>query len=215
MRTLKIFLASSCELKNDREQFEIFLNRRNKDWVEKSIFLKLVNWEDFIDALSKTRLQDEYNQAIQDCDLFVMLFNTKVGKYTEEEFATAYASFQKTNKPLIYTYFKDTRMTTGSANKKELMSLWAFQEKLEALGHFQTVYINTQDLLLKFGQQLDKLADNGFIELQAKNQDQGEQSTLRQSHTGTGDNVGGNQTKIGRQITLGSNSTYNEKNSKD
>ena len=35
MRTLKIFLASSCELKDDREQFEIFLNRRNKDWVEK------------------------------------------------------------------------------------------------------------------------------------------------------------------------------------
>ena len=66
MRTLKIFLASSCELKDDREQFEIFLNRRNKDWVEKGIFLKLVNWEDFIDALSKTRLQDEYNQAIRD-----------------------------------------------------------------------------------------------------------------------------------------------------
>ena len=215
MRTLNIFLASSCELKGDREQFEIFLNRRNKDWVEKEIFLKLVNWEDFIDAVSKTRLQDEYNQAIRDCDLFVMLFNTKVGKYTEEEFATAYANFQKTNKPLIYTYFKDTQMTTGSANKKELMSLWAFQEKLEALGHFQTVYINTQDLLLKFGQQLDKLADSGFIDLQAKNHDQTDKSTLSQRNSGIGDNVGGNQTKIWRQITLGSNSTYNENNTKD
>jgi len=58
MRTLNIFLASSCELKDDREQFEIFLNRRNKDWVEKGTFLKLVKWEDFIDALSKNRLQD-------------------------------------------------------------------------------------------------------------------------------------------------------------
>ena len=154
-------------------------------------------------------------KLFRDCDLFVMLFNTKVGKYTEEEFATAYANFQKTNKPLIYTYFKDTQMTTGSANKKELMSLWAFQEKLEALGHFQTVYINTQDLLLKFGQQLDKLADSGFIDLQAKNHDQTDKSTLSQRNSGIGDNVGGNQTKIWRQITLGSNSTYNENNTKD
>src|SRR4051812_6637607 len=32
-----------------------------------------------------------------------------------------------------------------------------------------------------------------------------------QSHSGTDDNVGGNQTKIGRQINQGSGSTYNEK----
>lgn len=50
MRILKIFLASSSELLNDREQFEIFINRRNKSWVEKGIFLKLIIWEDFIDA---------------------------------------------------------------------------------------------------------------------------------------------------------------------
>ena len=64
----------------------IFINRKNKDWAVKGVFLELLVWEDFLDAVSKTRLQDEYNKEIRQCDLFVMLYWTKVGQYTEEEF---------------------------------------------------------------------------------------------------------------------------------
>jgi formylglycine-generating enzyme required for sulfatase activity len=152
-----IFLASSAELKEDRKEFEIFIGRKNKDWVEKGVFLDLVIWEDFLDAMSQTRLQDEYNNAIRECDLFVMLFWTKVGQYTEEEFATAFGQFKATNKPFIFTYFKDADISVASANKKDLMSLWAFQEKLSSLGHFYTVYKNVDELKSKFSQQLDKL----------------------------------------------------------
>jgi hypothetical protein len=164
MNTKKLFLASSSELKSDREQFEIFINRKNKEWVTKGAFLELVIWEDFLDAVSQTRLQDEYDKAIRNCDLFVMLFWTKVGQYTEEEFETAFGQFKSTNKPFIFTYFKDADISVASANKKDLMSLWAFQEKLSALGHFYTVYKNVDELKFKFNQQLDKLASNGFIE---------------------------------------------------
>ena len=87
-------------------------------------------WEDFLDAVSQTRLQDEYNKAIRECDIFVMLFFTKVGQYTEEEFETAFGQFKATNKPFIFTYFKDAEISIGSVNKSDLMSLWAFQEKL-------------------------------------------------------------------------------------
>jgi len=160
----KLFLASSSELGEDRKEFEIFINRKNKDWVARGVFLELIVWEDFLDAVSKTRLQDEYNKAIRECDIFVMLFCTKVGQYTEEEFETAFGQFKATNKPFIFTYFKDAEISTGSANKKDLMSLWAFQEKLGALGHFYTVYRNTDELKFKFNQQLDKLAANGFVE---------------------------------------------------
>jgi hypothetical protein len=115
------------------------LARISKDWIGKGVFLELVIWEDFLDAVSKTRLQDEYNQAIRDSDLFVWLFSTKVGKYTEEEFESAFGQFQATNRPFIFTYFKDTEISTDTANKSDLMSLWPFQEKLRALGHYQTV----------------------------------------------------------------------------
>jgi len=164
MRT-KIFLASSSELEEDRKEFEILLNRKNKDWVDRGAFLELVVWEDFLDAFSRTRLQDEYNKAIRGCDVFVMLFCTKVGKYTEEEFETAFGQFKATNKPLIYTYFKDAEITTASANKDDLTTLWAFKEKLNALGHFYTGYKNVDALKFHFNQQLDKLAEKGFIEL--------------------------------------------------
>jgi hypothetical protein len=162
--TKKLFLASSSELREDRKDFEIFISRRCKEWVGKGVYLDLVIWEDFLDAMSRTRLQDEYNQAISECDIFVMLFFTKVGAYTEEEFETAFRQFKATNKPFIFTYFKDAEITTGSANKKDLTSLWAFQEKLDALGHFYTRYKNIDDLKYQFGRQLDKLAAGGFIE---------------------------------------------------
>lgn len=158
--TRKIFLASSAELKEDRRDFEIFLSRKNKDWVPKGAFLDLVVWEDFIDALSKARLQDEYNKAIRACDVFVMLFWTKVGKYTEEEFETAVGQFKSTNKPFVFTYFKDADPGPGGADA----SVAAFQKKLGAMGHFYTRYKNIEDLKYQFDRQLDKLAANGFVE---------------------------------------------------
>ena len=36
--TKKIFLASSSELKKDRKDFEIFINRKNKDLIKKGFF---------------------------------------------------------------------------------------------------------------------------------------------------------------------------------
>jgi hypothetical protein len=163
MQRLKIFLASSSELKSDREQFEISVNRKNKSLINKGIFLDLVIWEDFLDALAPDGLQKEYNKAIRNCDLFVMLYFTKVGKYTAEEFETAIGAFKEGGRPLIFTYFKDAAVSTGSVRREDMQSLWAFQDKLHTLGHYQTVYVNTQDLLWKFDQQLDKLMEEGKI----------------------------------------------------
>jgi len=154
----KIFLASSSELKTDREQFEIFINRRNKVLIDKGVFLELILWEDFLDAMSVTRLQDEYNKAIRECDIFLMLFCTKVGMYTEEEFTTAFGQFEASKKPRVFTYFKKSDVPTTELNRDDVQSLWRFQDKLKNLGHFPTIYNNIEDLQLQFTQQLEKLA---------------------------------------------------------
>ena len=158
--TIKIFLASSSELEEDRRAFEIFIARRNNDWVTRGVFLQLVIWENFLDAVSKTRLQDEYNKAILGCDVFVMLFFSKVGNYTEEEFETAFGQFKRTNKPFIFTYFKDS----GTSASGDAPSVAAFKNKLGELGHFYTRYDNSDRLTHHFSDQLDKLAAAGFIE---------------------------------------------------
>ena len=154
---IKIFLASSEELKAEREQFEIFIHRQNQLLYKKGVFIELVIWENFIDAMSKTRLQDEYNIAVKNADIFVSLFFTKVGKYTSEEFETAFRRFQKTGKPFVYTYFKNANIKSGTLNRQDANSLFDFQEKLKELGHFQTEYENIDGLQLHFKNQLEKV----------------------------------------------------------
>ena len=150
---IKIFLASSSELKDDRKEFEILIGRENKQYIKKNIFLELVIWEDFIDVMSATRLQDEYNKAIEDCDIFVSLFHTKVGKYTEEEFLKALETFKANGKPWIYTYFKDEAVNMSNITPN-IVSLINFKQKLSDLGHFYTKYADINDLKYKFTRQL-------------------------------------------------------------
>jgi len=153
MKTIKVFLASSSELKEDRVQFEIFINRENKEWIKKGYFFELIIWEDFVDAMSLTRLQDEYNKAIVDCDIFIMLFFTKVGKYTEEEFSIALKQFQSTKHPIIYAYQKDIPFRPT----KEFQTVTKFTKRLDKLGHFCSTYTSNEDLHLKINKQLIKL----------------------------------------------------------
>lgn len=153
MKEIKIFLASSAELLEDRKEFEIFLHRKSEQWQqERNTTIKLYIWENFVDAMSKTRLQDEYNKAIVSADIFVMLFWTKVGIYTEEEFETARTQFLQNGKPLVYTYLK-----TAAPGVPVQESLEKFKTKLLDLGHFVTTYKNIEGLLLHISMQLDKL----------------------------------------------------------
>jgi tetratricopeptide (TPR) repeat protein len=163
MKTTRLFLASSSELMDDRKEFEIFIQRKNKDWYKKGIFIELIIWEDFLEPVAQTRLQNEYNKEIAGCDLFVMLYFTKVGKFSEEEFDVAYEQFKSSGKPLIYPYFKEVDKATVADNPDDFKSLCAFQEKLQKLGDYQRVYKNIDELKFKFNQQLDKLFDSGFI----------------------------------------------------
>ncbi len=160
---IKIFLASSAELKEEREQFEIFIHRENQQLYKQGIFIEVQLWENFIDAMSQTRLQDEYNMAVRHSDIFVSLFFTKVGKYTLEEFETAFGQFKRTGKPLVYTYFKEADINTGKLTK-EIKTLFAFQDKLEELGHYRTTYKSIEDLQLQFKKQLEKILPNYMTE---------------------------------------------------
>jgi formylglycine-generating enzyme required for sulfatase activity len=164
MKTYNIFLASSAELLTHRKEFELRVSRINDEWAEQGVYLRVRAWENFVDAMSLTRLQDEYNKVIKQCDVFVMLFHTKVGMYTEEEFNTALGQFHKTHKPFIYTYFHTAVDTGRPLVTADAESLHAFKAKLKALGHFYTGYDNVEALQLHFTDQLTKLRANGFIE---------------------------------------------------
>jgi hypothetical protein len=155
MKTIRIFIASSSELKEDRDHFRLFISQENDRLHKKGIYLELVQWEYFLDAISDSRLQNEYNEAIKSCDIVVCLFFTKVGKYTAEEFDTAYQVFKDKGKPKIWTYFKNAQINTGSITD-EINTLLAFKKKIGELGHFYTEYTNIDNLINKYRSQLDK-----------------------------------------------------------
>jgi internalin A len=162
-RTIRIFLASSSELREDRDEFDAYFRRHNDHLIKQGIYLQMVRWEYFLDSMSETRLQDEYNKEIRDCDIFVCLIFTKTGKFTEEEFNVAFKTFKEKGRPRILTFFKEGSVNIRSLSASGLQSREAFQKKLTDLGHFYTRYEDAKDLKLKFRDQLERLMEKGGI----------------------------------------------------
>jgi len=156
-RSIRIFLASSAELAEHRDAFDLHVRQLNDRWLKRGLHLEPVRWEHFLDAMAPERLQDEYNRAIGGCECFVMLFRAKVGKYTAEEFEKAFGEFKASGKPRIYTYFNKVSVDIGDLDEQDFLSLRGFQKRLKSLGHFQTVYETPEGLLLHFVEQLEKL----------------------------------------------------------
>ena len=155
MQKIKIFLASSNELKIDRDQFEIEIYRKCKAWFDSDIFLHLDIWEDLSARMSSGGSQSEYNKFVKEADLFVFLAYTKVGMYTAEEFEKAFGQFQSTEKPFIFTYFKTSDVPVDD-------SLDKFKEKLSELGHFYSPFKDNNDLWNQFNKELERLEINKF-----------------------------------------------------
>jgi len=150
-------MTSSNELSSERDAFELYLRQQTDHYLKDGIYLKIVRWETFFNDMSPTRLQDEYNRAVQDCDIFVSLFFTKAGQFTEEEFDAAHRQFKASGLPHIFTFFKDAEIKTGSAIADDLKSLWAFKDKLNSLGHYPTDYKDIEHLKLQFSEQLRRV----------------------------------------------------------
>ncbi len=164
METIRIIIASSAELKPDRDAFREFLKVENNRLHSKGLCLELVHWDHFLDSVSQTSLQDEYNKELKKCAIIVCLFHTKAGEYTQLEFDTALKLFHDKGSPLIYTFFKTGAPAPDPANE-QAQYLVKFKKRLGKIGHFYTSYNSTEDLLLQFRKQLDKIEDKGLIKL--------------------------------------------------
>lgn len=157
MRTVKIFIASSAEANEDKQTFDLFLSNKNKIYKDRYLFFDHRTWRDFVSAISKTRLQDEYNKYIAECDIVVFLFHTKVGQFTVEEFEVAHDQFIKSGgkAPKIYVYYKDSEL--------EIRDIEEFKNRNISIGHFYDTYKNEDELIRKFDRQLQELENRGFI----------------------------------------------------
>lgn len=92
---IRVFIASSAELDQDKEMFDLYFSDKNKLYREERIVFDHRTWKDFSSSLNEGRLQDRYNDFIRECDLVIFLFHTRLGRYTREELEVASAAFRR------------------------------------------------------------------------------------------------------------------------
>lgn len=150
MKEIKVFLASSEELEQDREAFGNFIRRLDNLYEKRGIRIRLFEWEDLDSAYNDERKQDEYNKYIKQSDLFLALFRTKAGKFTVEEFELARDEHREKGLPKPHVYCRD--LNEGETEDKTLSD---FKKMLfEEMGYFFVRYKNKDGLNLHFVMQL-------------------------------------------------------------
>ncbi|MCW3106010.1 MAG: small GTP-binding protein [Segetibacter sp.] len=163
IRILNLFLASSNELISERQKIEQALGRKNKLLRKQGFSIELLIWEDGKYIGKSLRSQDNYNLEIKQCDLFAMMFYSKVGKYSFEEFELATSLFERKEMPKMRVFQKDIDLPK-SQSKTDAESRFSFLELLQKKEHFPILFQNTDKLVNELEDAIDKLLhDEAFI----------------------------------------------------
>ncbi len=163
---ISIFLASSAELRKDREKFADFVMNLQKHYSKRGLGFQLEKWEYLDPAYNGRRKQDEYNDVIKKCDVFVALFHNKAGRYTLEEFDLAVQECQTRQLPL-FIYFREQtffdKLKNGTAGLKPIT------DRIAKLKHFWGSYGTNDKLHLDFVLWLDSYIFDGKSPIKVEN----------------------------------------------
>ncbi len=160
MKNIKVFLASSEELNEERERFGNFFNHLNRIFKNRGIWLEISMWEYLDKSMGKLRKQEEYNREIKTCDMCMVLYWTRIGDYTREELDVAYNELLAGRKPYkLYIYFKEV----GDVGQDVL----DFKNNFEPMyGHYYDRFENIDTLKLGFLLQLEDYVNSGAVRLE-------------------------------------------------
>ena len=149
MKTIKVFLASSEELEQERLQFDSLFNHLNRIFRPRGIYLELSKWEYLDSSMGPKHKQQEYNEELKTCDICLALYWTRFGEYTAEELMTAYNELMEGRNPQkLYVFFKEPGDVTPE--------LQAFKDSFATeFGHFYCKFENVDSMRLHFLLQLE------------------------------------------------------------
>jgi len=163
MKKINIFLASSDELRQERLELADFVEHLNNTLSKLDIHIQLVKWEYLDSSMGELHKQEEYNQALRDCDICMVIYWNNFGTYTHQELNVAYNELCAGRKPhKLYVYFKDTTEASD-----ELIS---FRDSFtQNYGHFYCHFENIDtlkaDFILQFMEYQIKEIGQSIIEV--------------------------------------------------
>ena len=165
IRTIRIFLASSEELADERIRFGDFIRTLDDTYEQRGFRIKLIKWEDLPKGNDGRPTQETYNEYVRQCDLFVSLFYTKAGEFTLEEYNVAKQTQCELGKPTIYVFLR-----VLDKGEKEDKSLTDFKQNvLGNVKHYWTNYESSDTLQLKFVMDLLKIENKRLEDLKVEN----------------------------------------------
>ena len=165
IRTIKIFLASSEELADERIRFGDFIRTLDDTYEQRGFRIKLIKWEDLPKGNDGRPTQETYNEYVRQCDLFVSLFYTKAGEFTLEEYNVAKQTQSEIGKPIIYVFLRI--LDKGEQEDKTLTDFK--QNVLGHVKHYWTNYESSDALQLKFVMDLLKVENKRLEDLKVEN----------------------------------------------
>lgn len=118
MRKIKIFVAGSKELVQERNYIKILANDLNSAYNDSDVVLTIHSYEHFNDK------QIEYNNFIEnESDLVIFILDDHIGGKTEEEFLKATYALEKSNRPEVIVFLhKFTELTPEIARIQGLIT---------------------------------------------------------------------------------------------
>ena len=156
MKKIKIFLASSEELKDERLELAGLIGHINYALEKCDVKLYLVKWEYLDASMSQVHKQEEYNQKLEECDICIVLFWTRFGQYTKEELDTAFQKKKEGNLKKLYVAFKDS----AGNETPELAEFKSGFSKEYGLPYF--TFRNAHELKVEFLKQFDDIQKELF-----------------------------------------------------
>lgn len=132
---MRIFIASSNDLFQERKDFRLFLYDQE---------LKPVVWENIDQSITKERFQDRINQDhLNTSDIVVFMIKSKLGKYTKEEFEEACKSLGNTILKIYVYFFKESK---DNIDDEQLLEILTLKKYLKTFGDLYQEVNNYQEL---------------------------------------------------------------------
>ena len=154
MKNITVFLASSDELKNDRNSFHSLVASLYEIFEPRGYRIRCRRWEDFSAFCTGTRTQDDYNRIVRASDICICMFHRKAGEYTIEEFNQALDEYVKNQShPKTFVYIR--ALIEGEMEDEALKR---FKEDLfDRVGHYWCNYATDDAMKLHFVMQLERI----------------------------------------------------------
>ena len=153
-KNITVFLASSDELKNDRNSFHSLVASLDEIFEPRGYRIRCRRWEDFSAFCTGSRTQDDYNRIVRASDICICMFHRKAGEYTIEEFNQALDEYVKSQShPKTFVYIR--ALIEGEMEDEALKR---FKEDLfDRVGHYWCNYATDDAMKLHFVMQLERI----------------------------------------------------------